>query len=81
MRLVETIPHPKLKIVVYALEYHFYIEIEAGPMKQCYKLPKEKAENVAAVRKWLDEEFLNEVYKGFESMYTSHKNAMARNFA
>lgn len=79
MRILAIIPHPKYRIVAYTLDSHFYIEIEAGPMKQCYKLPKNKANNLEEIKKWLDSSFLDEVQSHFEKMYLSHKDSMDRN--
>lgn len=72
MRVVKQIPHPEFKITVFGTEQYFYIEIEAGPMKQAYKLPKDKAKNLDAVQKWLNEDFLAGVHRIFEEMYTIH---------
>lgn len=80
MRILANIPHPKYRIVAYTLDNHYYIEIEAGPMKQCYKLPKSKAESLEDIQKWLDPKFLEEVQSHFEKMYLSHKGSMDRNF-
>jgi hypothetical protein len=79
MRIHATIPHPKYRIVVYSQENHFYIEIEAGPMKQCYKLPKERASNIGDIQKWLDEDFLQRAHSIFENMYINHKDSINRN--
>ncbi len=79
MRILATIPHPKFRIVAYTLDSHYYIEIEAGPMKQCYKLPKSKAENLGDIQKWLDDSLLEEVNSHFEKMYLSHKGSIDRN--
>lgn len=79
MRILATIPHPQYRIVVYTLDTHFYIEIEAGPMKQCYKLPKEKAGSLEGIKKWLDEDFLQRANSIFESMYLNHKDSIDKN--
>ena len=79
MRILTTIPHPKYRIVVYTTEQHFYIEIEAGPMKQCFKIPKDKAPRQEDVKKWLDEEFLQRAYTIFEDMYRNHTDSINRN--
>lgn len=80
MRLVGSIPHARFKVVVYALEHHFYVEIEAGPMKQCYKLPKERVTSLSQVQEWLDESFSEAAYRRFEDMYRSHTESLERHF-
>jgi len=79
MRIVGPIPHPKFKVVLYAQEQHWYVEIETGPMKQCFKVPKERASSQAEVQKWLDETFSEETYRIFEAMYRNYKASADRN--
>jgi hypothetical protein len=78
MRSVGTIPHPKFRIEVYSQEHYFYIEIEAGPMKQCYKFTKDQASNLGAVQAIMDEAFLTQCYTLFEDMYKAQKAALER---
>lgn len=79
MRSVGRIPHPKFRIEVYSQEQYFYVEIEAGPMKQCYKFSKDQVANLDVVQKVLDEDFLTRCYTRFEDMYTTQKEALTRN--
>jgi len=78
MRVLGDIPHPTFKIVAFTLEKHYYVEIEAGPMKQCYKLHKESTDGLEGIKKWLDAEFLQQVQKTFETMYGNHSAAIKR---
>lgn len=80
MRIVGPIPHPKFKVMLYAQEQHWYVEIETGPMKQCFKIPKSKAASQAEVQQWLDQEFSDEAYRLFEAMYLNYKSSAERNF-
>lgn len=81
MRVLGHIPHSKFQITAYSLnEKFFYVEIEAGPMKQCFKLHKERVVNLEGIKKWLDEEFLQTAHSHFESMYLSYDSSMKRNF-
>lgn len=79
MRIVGPLPHPKFKVMLYAQEQHWYVEIETGPMKQCFKVPKARAANQAAVQKWLDQAFTEETYRIFEAMYKNYKASADRN--
>ncbi len=78
MRLLDQIPHPKFKVVAYTLERHYYVEIEAGPMKQCYKLHKETTPGLEGIKQWLDEEFSTQLQSSFEAMYQNHTSAIKR---
>lgn len=82
MRLVEVIAHPLFNISVYSLELNYYIEIQAGPMKQCFKFSKElvSAEK-GGLRALLDEEFFYQVKVQFDNMHQNFKNALQRHKA
>lgn len=79
MRIVGPLPHPKFKVILYAQEQHWYVEIETGPMKQCFKIPKARAASQADVQKWLDASFNEETYRIFEAMYKNYKSSADRN--
>lgn len=79
MRVLGHIPHPTFKITAYSLEKYYYIEIEAGPMKQCYKLHQETTPGMGGIQKWLDEEFTSRLQPIFEDMYRNHKASINRN--
>ncbi len=78
MRILGKIPHPSFNIVAYTLEKHYYVEIEAGPMKQCYKLHKETTDGLEGIKQWLDADFLIEVKNLFNAMYANHSAALKR---
>ncbi|MFN4298889.1 MAG: hypothetical protein ACK4EX_04050 [Thermaurantimonas sp.] len=79
MRLVEVIPHPIFKISVYSHDLHYYIEIEGGPMKQCFKFSKElvSAEK-GGITALLDEAFLGQVKTVFDTMHQNFSDAIRR---
>ncbi len=79
MRVLGAIPHPNYKITAYTLEKYYYVEIEAGPMKQCYKLHQETTPGLEGIKKWLDEEFSSKLQPIFEDMYKIHKASIERN--
>ncbi len=79
MRIVGPLSHPKFKVMLYSQEHHWYVEIETGPMKQCFKVPKARAASQAEVQKWLDQEFSKEAYRIFEAMYRNYKASADRN--
>lgn len=79
MRIIGNIPHPSFKITAYSLERHYYVELEAGPMKQCYKLHKENTDGMAGIQKWLSPEFLAGVKRIFDDMYQNHKASIQEN--
>lgn len=78
MRSIGTLPHAKFRIEVYALEQHLYVEINAGPMKQCYKFKKETCSNLTELAKLMNEDFYNACYAQFEAMYKAQTAAINR---
>lgn len=80
MRILGHIPHPQYRIVAYTLELHYYVEIEAGPMKQCFKLHKEQVDGMEGLKQWLDEDFLKRTHELFGEMYKNYKSSAGRHF-
>lgn len=78
MRVLGSIPHPRFKITAFTLERFYYVEIEAGPMKQGYKLHKEHFASLAEIAAFMDDNFLGETNRLFEEMYSNYKQAMDR---
>lgn len=79
MRLVEIIPHKIFRISVYSQDLHYYVEIEGGPMKQCFRFSKELAPaDKGGVHALLDEQFLSRTREIFDSMHQNFKNAIQR---
>lgn len=73
MRIAETWNTPRYRVFIYSLDTAWYIEFEAGPMKQGYKWSKEKYPNLQDVKTALSDQFMDEVYTHFNSMFLSMK--------
>lgn len=73
MRIAESFTTPQYRVVIYTLDTAWYVEFEAGPMKQGYKLKKEKHPSLEAVKNALSENFMAEVYAHFNAMFASLK--------
>lgn len=69
MRVVGSIPCAHFKVTVFSLDTSWYVECEAGPMKQGYKFPKEKVEDQLALQRLVNQEFLEKVRQHFNAMY------------
>ena len=50
MRIAETWNTPQYRVFIYTMENHWYVEFEAGPMKQGYKFSKEKFASLADMK-------------------------------
>ncbi len=78
MRILGRIPHPVFQIVAYELERHYYLEIEAGPMKQCFKLPKDRFAGLEGLSQLFDPEFETGLVQRFEAMYAELERLLKR---
>ncbi|GCD79397.1 hypothetical protein [Schleiferia thermophila] len=79
MRLLEVIPYKQFRISIYSHDLHYYVEIEGGPMKQCFRFTKELAPaDKGGVRALLDEEFFARTKEIFDFMHQNFKNAIER---
>ena len=76
MRIAESWNTPQYRVVIYTLDAAWYVEFEAGPMKQGYKWTKEKCPSIVDVKNAMTEEFLTEVYSHFNAMFLSLKKTM-----
>lgn len=74
MRIEESFNTPQFRVVIYTLDTAWYVEFEAGPMKQGYKFKKEKYPGLDSVKNVLSETFMAEVYAHFNAMFGSMKN-------
>ncbi|NDA27964.1 MAG: hypothetical protein EBZ25_03920 [Flavobacteriia bacterium] len=73
MRIVEQLPHPDFRIVIYATDTQFIVEIEAGPMRQAYRFSKERFPVVSDVKECIQPTWLERVRTHFNGMYVDWK--------
>lgn len=78
MRVVATIPHPKLTISIFSMNDKYQVRFEAGPMEQIFKFSHTEVNGVDGVKKLIDEEFMQKVMDRFNEMYLSFKDAKGR---
>jgi hypothetical protein len=78
MRIIASIPHPKLTISIFSMNDKYQVKFEAGPMEQTFKLSHDEVNGVDGIRKLVDEEFLQKVMERFNEMYLSFKAAKER---
>ncbi|MES2590456.1 MAG: hypothetical protein V4608_01140 [Bacteroidota bacterium] len=81
MRIVGSIPHPKITISIFSMNDKYQIKFEAGPMEQIFKIPQEEVNGIEGVKKLVDEEFLQKIMERFNEMFLSFKDAKQRNLA
>jgi len=75
MRIIATIPHPKLRISVFLYNEKYIIELEAGQYKQSFKISADSVEGLEGVKALLTEELLANSLDRFESMHIDFKRS------
>jgi hypothetical protein len=78
MRVIATIPHPKISISIFSMNDKYQIQFIAGPMEQTFKISHSEINGVEGIQKMLDEEFMKKVMDRFNEMFLSFKNARER---
>jgi len=76
MRIIATIPHPRIKISVFQMNAKFLLKMEAGPYEQTYKIQEDEITSVEQLERICNEEFMNTVIRRFESMMNDFEKAL-----
>ena len=79
MRIIGSIPHPKITISVFSMNDKYQIKFEAGLMEQTFKIPQNEINGMEGIRKLLDDEFMQKTMERFNEMFLSFKAAKERN--
>lgn len=77
MRIITTIPHPRIKISVFQMNGKFLLKMEAGPYEQTYKIYEEEITSIEHLERICNEEFMNTVIHRFESMMNDFEKALS----
>lgn len=78
MRVIATIPHPKLTISIFSMNDKYQVKFEAGPMEQTFKFSHSEVNGVDGIKEMIDEAFLEKVLARFNEMYLSFKETKER---
>jgi hypothetical protein len=78
MRIIATIPHPKLTISIFSMNDKYQVKFEAGPMEQIYKLTHGEINGIEGIKQLVDDVFLEQVLSRFNEMYLAYKAAKER---
>lgn len=79
MKIIGTIPHPKMTITVFMMNEKYIVKFEAGPMEQVYKLSQEKVKGIDQLKKIVDDQFQSAVLKKFGEMFEEIRLSLERN--
>ncbi|MBC7919928.1 MAG: hypothetical protein H7Z75_02460 [Ferruginibacter sp.] len=76
MRIVAHIPHPQCKITVFAWNGKYIVKIETDTLEQTYKVSESDVAGEEALKKLLDDAFLEGVMKRFAEMDSALSEAL-----
>jgi hypothetical protein len=79
MRIVGSIPHPKISISIFSMNDKYQLKFEAGPMEQTFKVAHTEVAGIEGLKKLVDDVFLEKVMARFNEMYLSLKETKERN--
>jgi hypothetical protein len=68
MRVVAEIPHPVMKISIFAWNEKYHLKFEAGPFEQTYKIGQMDLSGVDELKAMVDDDFCNAVLERFVAM-------------
>jgi len=77
MRIVTTIPHPRVKISVFQMNGKYLLKMEAGPYEQTYKIYEDEITSLEQLQQICNEEFMKSVMQRFEAMMSDFEKAMS----
>jgi hypothetical protein len=69
MRIIDTIPHPQLRISIFSMNDKYLLKFEAGPYEQTYKFSHEEVEGVDGIKEKVTVELLDEIATVFRNMH------------
>lgn len=80
MRIIAELPNPECKISIFEMNQRFIIKFEQGHLEQTYKVSELNLSNgVDSVFQIIDDEFIEEVLKNFNTMRSQFNNSYERN--
>lgn len=79
MRVIDTIPHPKLSISIFSMNDKYQLQFIAGPMEQTFKFYHDEVKGVSGLKELVDDVFLEKVMVRFNEMFLSMKETKERN--
>lgn len=68
MRVIAEIPHPQIKITVFAWNAKYIIKLEAGPYEQIYKVKETDVTGLEQVKELINDEFIEQCINRFVQM-------------
>ncbi len=79
MRIIGNIPHPYVKITVFAMEMRYSVKFEMGQMEQTFKIREsEEIKNIEDISRLIDEDLIDDCIETFTTMLKNMEKAFKR---
>jgi hypothetical protein len=78
LRIIGEIPHPHIKITLFAWNNKYIIKLDHAGFEQTFKVPEFDLIDEDQLQKLIDQSFLEEAIKRFEEMEKSLFEALQR---
>jgi hypothetical protein len=79
MRIIGTLPHPYVKITVFAMNMRYSVKFEMGQMEQTFKIREsEEINSIEDISRLVDDELIDECMETFTIMYKSMERTFQR---
>lgn len=79
MRIIGTIPHPYVKITVFAMNMRYSVKFEMGQMEQTFKIREsDYITGLEDISKLVDEDLIDACMEHFTAMHKSMEQAFVR---
>ncbi len=69
MRVIDTIPHPQLRISIFEMNAKYLVKFEAGPYEQTYKIERSECAGLEDLKSHVNDALLVEVAACFRKMH------------
>jgi hypothetical protein len=72
MRIIDSIPHPQLRISIFSMNDKYLVKFEAGPYEQTYKFDHDSVSGLEDLKSRVDDNLLEQIASVFRQMHASN---------
>jgi len=72
MRIIDSIPHPQLRISIFSMNNKYLVKFETGPYEQTYKIDHDDVEGLNDLKNRVNDEVLEKVATVFRTMHEAN---------
>jgi hypothetical protein len=72
MRIIDSIPHPQLRISIFSMNDKYLVKFEAGPYEQTYKFDHDTVAGLEDLKSKVDDALLENIASIFRQMHVSN---------